>query len=247
MKRAFNPAQRLYSMMVALRNQSKKGTPIRKALGAAFDVDPANDSELLRTEFLLVGLIEEAERAIRRIAGIDHQKYLRYFPQIRKGLASAGLDQDSESFVVFRNAFADNVLQSVEFCALRLAEDVAEVELSEEEFKDLETRLQEVFDFTAEANLDPRVREVSWDVLGALRAALVDYRFRGLQGLEESIERSLGRLLLFYRRASPEDQKSNREQVSKLLDLVIKFEAVVAKACSYGPVLSEWGGRLLGA
>lgn len=247
MRSAFNPARQLHTMLVALRSQSKKGTPIRKAFGAAFEVDPADDGELVRKEFLLVELLEETERAIRRIEGIDHKKYLRHFPQIRKGLASSGFDQDSESFVAFRNAFADNVLQSVEFCALRLAEEVPEADLSQEELNELEARLQEVFDFTTEADLEPRVREVSWDVLTALRAALVDYRFRGVQGLEESIERSLGRLILFYRRSAAQGGKSSREQVSKLLDLIIKFEAVVAKACSYGPVLGEWGGKLLGS
>ena len=242
-----NPARNLHGFMVEIRNKSVKGTPVREVLANVFQVDPSDDFEIWRNQFLLLELLKKTENAIRALEGVDHQGYLRYFPQARKGLVSAILDQDSMGFVAFRNAFAETVLQAIDFCAFRLSEETVGVEVAQDDIDELEARLKEVFDFTTEAKLDPRVREVSLDVLAVLRTAILDYHIRGTEGLEESIERSLGRLIIFWQRAEGKAQPANHEQVGKLLDLIIKFESIVAKARSYGPVLGELGAKLLGA
>jgi hypothetical protein len=124
-------------------------------------------------------LFAQSQAAIAAIPGLDPPRYLRHFPAARKGLLSARLDQDSRRHPPFQEGLSDIVLQSVEFCGLRIAEELPELLLPPDDLAELEARLNALFAFTARAELDPALRTVSLDILQSLRAAVADYRIHG--------------------------------------------------------------------
>jgi hypothetical protein len=171
---------------------------------------------------------------------------LRHFPAARKGLLSARLDQDSRRHAPFQEGLSDIVLQSVEFCGLRIAEELPELLLPPDDLAELEARLNALFAFTARAELDPALRAVSLDILQSLRAAVADYRIHGASGLEEAVERAVGKLTVHYLRVKKQGGALDLDHVDRLLDVILKVEALLAKAQVYLPALAEYLPRLLG-
>jgi len=193
------------------------------------------------------GPFEQSQAAIAAIPGLDLPRYLRYFPAARRGLLSARLDQDSRRYAPFQEALADIVLQSVEFCGLRIAEEFPELVIPADDLAELEARLNSLFAYTARAELDPQLRAVSLDILQTLRAAVADYRIHGARGLQEAVERAVGKLTVHYLRAKKQGAPLNLDYLGRLLDLIIKVETLLAKAHVYLPALAEYLPKLLGA
>ena len=249
MERTTNSALRLHRILLALRAAARDGRPIRDVLGEVFDLDPADDLALRRRLLAVDELFAQSEAAITSIPGLDRPRYLRYFPAARKGLLASRLDQDSRRYVPFQEALSDIVLQSVEFCGLRIAEEFPELVLPGDDLAELEARLTALFAHTARADLDPQLRTVSLDILQSLRAAVADYRIHGAQGLQEAVERAVGKLTVHCLRAKKQRgpfAPSALDQLTRLLDLVIRLEALLAKAFVYLPTLAEHLPKLLG-
>ncbi|HEX9667999.1 MAG TPA: hypothetical protein VGC93_00825, partial [Thermoanaerobaculia bacterium] len=240
MERTTNSAFRLHRLLLALRGACRDGRPIRDALGEVFELDPADDLALRRKLVLLDDLFVQSQAAIAAIPGLDPPRYLRYFPAARKGLLSARLDQDSRRYAPFQEGLSDIVLQSVEFCGLRIAEEHPELVLPPDDLAELEARLNALFAYTARTELDPPLRAVALDILQALRAAVADYRIHGARGLQESVERAVGKLTVHYLRAKKQGAPLNLDYLDRLLDLIIKAEALLAKAHVYLPALTEY-------
>lgn len=206
-------------------------------VGAALDVDPNNDLAIIESLILLHGLLTETEKILSSIEGIDHSKYLRNFPQLKRALLTTNLDADSRGFSTFSNALSPVVLQTVEFCAERVSENFKEEVIPHEELEEVDAQIASTFDFITGANLEPRLKELALDLLATLRSAIADYRIRGLRGLEASIEVSIGRLHLYYLREKKEGRTPPMENLRRVLDLILKLENLVAKAQSYIPAL----------
>ncbi len=247
MDRMTNSALRLHRLLLALRAACREGRPIRDALGEVFDLDPADDLAIRRKLVLLDDLFAQSQAAIAAIPGLDPPRYLRHFPAARKGLLSARLDQDSRRYPPFQEGLSDIVLQSVEFCGLRIAEELPELILPPDDLAELEARLNSLFAFSARAELDPALRSVSLDILQSLRAAVADYRIHGARGLEEAVERAVGKLTVHYLRVKKQGGALNLDHLDRLLEIILKVEALLAKAHVYLPALAEYLPRLLGA
>ena len=247
MERKTNSAFRLHRILLALRGACREGRPIRDALGEVFELNPADDVALRRKLVLLDDLFAQSQAAIAAIPGLDPPPYLRYFPAARKGLLSARLDQDSRRYAPFQEGLSDIVLQSVEFCGVRIAEELPELIIATDDLGELEARLNALFAYTARAELDPALRAIALDVLQAVRTAVADYRIHGAKGLQEAVESAVGKLTVHYLRAQKHGTPLNLDYLERLFDLIIKAEALLAKAHVYLPVLTEYLPKLLGA
>jgi hypothetical protein len=247
MDRTTNSALRLHRMLLALRDASREGRPIRQVLAEVFELQPDDDLALRRRLLAVDDLFAESEAAIRSIPGLDLPRYLRHFPAARKALLAARLDQDSRRYAPFQEALGEAVCQSVGFCGARIAEEFPEIALATDDLAEVEAQLNSLFAFTASAELDPELRTVSLDILQALRAALADYRIHGAAGLREAVEQAVGKLTVHYLRVRKQGDRLNLEQLGRLLDVIYKFEALLAKAHVYLPALAEYLPKLLGA
>jgi hypothetical protein len=116
-----------------------------------------------------------------------------------------------------------------------------------DDLAELEARLNALFAYTARAELDPKLRAVALDILQSLRAALTDYRIHGAPGLQEAVERAVGKLTVHSLRAKKQGAPLNLDYLDRMLDLIIKFETLLAKAHVYLPALTEYLPKLLGA
>ena len=239
MERTTNSALRLHRLLLALRGVCRDGRPIREVLGEVFEVDPADDLAIRRKLVLLDDLFAQSQAAIAAIPSLDPPRYLRYFPAARKGLLSARLDQDSRRYAPFQESLSDIVLQSVEFCGLRIAEEFPELVIPADDLAELEARLNSLFAYTARADLDPQLRAVSLDILQTLRAAVADYRIHGARGLQEAVEQAIGKLTVHCLRAKKQGTPLNLDHLDRLLDLILKVETLLAKAHVYLPALAE--------
>ncbi|HVF60012.1 MAG TPA: hypothetical protein VNJ70_09415 [Thermoanaerobaculia bacterium] len=57
----------------------------------------------------------------------------------------------------------------------------------------------------------------------------------------------MGKLTVHYLRARKQGTRLDLDQLDRLMDLIFKFEALLAKASVYLPALTEYLPKLLGA
>ena len=236
-----NPARLLHNHLSRLLGGRSEQRPSRVVIGTAFGIPPNDDVTLRRVLILVDQLFVATEGRIRSLPRADHHRYLKYFPQLRCGLATIHFESASASAF---NFITEAALENLDLVAARLTEDFPEIEIPDEEIGNLEAQIGEVFNFVTSAEFEPHLREVALDLLETLRQAIVEYRIRGVEGLQRAVEEALGKLTLYYKQRQGE---VHREAFGRLWALVVRAEAIASKAATYGPLLGEAFQRFLGS
>lgn len=230
----------LHQHLTRLRDSTADRFKVREVLATVFSVSANDDMTLRHALVLLDQLFIDTEEQLRTLPKVDADRYLRHFPQLRRGLANLPFDSPSPSAITF---ITDSALENLDLAAARVAEERPEKEVPQQEIADLEAQIRDVFEFIDRAKLEPRLKEVAFDLLETLRQAIVEYRIRGVEGLQKAIEAALGKLALYYKQ---QGGKVSVEVFSRLWSLVVRTEAVASKVLTYGPFLSDSFQRFLG-
>lgn len=234
-----NPARLLHRNLKKLRQSRGDKAKVRDCVAGAFALDPKDDVGLRRALVAFDKLFESVEAAVRRLPATHHEPFLRNFPVVRKQLANLHLENPApQSF----NFLSDVVLENLDLAANRIGEDLEEAEISEEEIKELARSVEELLQWLESASLDDAVRVFSIDVLEILRQALVEYRIRGIEGLQRGVEESVGKLLRYH---ANRPAARGSEAVQRVGQVIWKFDAIASRALTYGPYLPEVLQQLL--
>lgn len=110
-----NPAGRLFVILSNLKGQPTE-TPLFTAWAKALGIEP-EVPKIFTALARLHDSLTEIERSIRQ-QDVDHDIYLRYFPQIREVLSVPNLALSVNSANV---RMSESVLTSLEFCSERLS------------------------------------------------------------------------------------------------------------------------------
>lgn len=235
-----NPARRLHALLSRAQPR-KQGEKARDLLAPLFGVDPHDHVALRRGLILVDDLFQETIERITSLEGVDHDTFLRHIPKMREGLANLHLDSSAQSSLSqILNPIAVGAL---ELCAARLGEAYKEHVISGEDLEGLSTEIDTLFDYIDKAQLDPQLRSICLDLVETLRRAVVEYRIRGVAGLENALEESLGKLMRYYLRHEGDVEKTPFRQVWQVLRRV---EGLIARGLTYGPYLPETFQLMIG-
>ena len=170
-----NPARLLLTQLQRLRSTSNRKN-VRESLAVAFgDGSGLSDSDLRRALLLLDALFVATEERLRTLPRVKHERFLRYFSQLRDGLANLHLENTPASAF---NFITDVALENLEAAADRIAEDFEEREIAPEELTQLDQEIAELFEYFDSAEIEPLLQQVGLDLLATLRQALAEYRIR---------------------------------------------------------------------
>lgn len=214
---------------------------VRNVVAKCFVLDPGDDTQLRRALVAFDDVFQSVEARIKKLPKANHDSYLRHFPALRRGMANLRLENSSISAFSF---ITEAALENLDLAAGRIAEDYKEVEIAQQEIKDLSDAVAELMEWVIATSFDPALKEVAVDLLETLRRAILEYRIRGIEGLHKAVQEALGKLSMFYKHRAG---KVEEEPFGKLWDIVAKADEVVSRALTYGPYLHEGFQRYLGA
>ena len=230
-----NPAGRLHDILAAARQQSPK-EPARKAWAAVFQIQPEDTGTLLKMLADLIDLVHETKASIQRIEDVDQKLHLRPFKKIEALLSQLNLDAGWEHW---KNQIDETTLYGLQFSADKLSRVSGFTQVANDDLADIRSKIDALVAEVADSSLSQDLKLLLLRNLEAVRHALLAYRVRGIEGIQEEIERSVGSVLLHQeeiRTALPEDRQVWQtffaivERLNKLVTLARNSKELAAPA-----------------
>ena len=234
-----NSAGRLLALLRRLKFDNPLYLTVPKAFGGPTPADPGAQ--------IILGF-----RSIRELQEV-YEEFVQDMEElypVKKQTASilAGL-RSLEKFIYTPNistigqALDESLFALLDVCAKGLP---VENEVSEDEFKELRESLAEL---RAMADrVKPALRKVLLELFRLADDAILKYQVRGAAGLNKALKQMWGELAEIWR-ITPEDSQEQSEKESAITAVkafILRFDAAVAKAVKYIPLLEAVVPSLLG-
>lgn len=232
-----NPAGRLHDLLSAARHQNPRENA-RKAWAAVFGIEPDDTGTLLKMLADLIDLAHETKVSIQRLDDVNHQLHLKPFKKIEALLSQLNLEASWESSM---NYLDEPTLYGLQFSADRLSRASGFTQIGNDDILSLRKQIEELVNSVVDSSLPQELKLLLLRNLEAIRHALLAYRVRGIEGLQEEVERSVGSILLHRSdivasKDKPEEQKVWQsffkviEQLNKLVSLARNTKELAAPA-----------------
>lgn len=232
-----NPAGRLYDLLRSAQKQSPK-EKARAAWAKVFDVEPTDTRLLLDMLADLMGLVSETRSSIERLSDVDHGIYLKPFKRLETFFSHVHLDSNWEHW---QKQLDDATLYGLQFAADRLSRITGSFTISEEDIDGIRKELEEFLASVLASDLPQGLKALFLRNLESIRHALLVYRIRGIEGLENELERAVGSLMLNQGEIPPADTESASrkfwerffvvvERINKAVTLTRNSQAMAAPA-----------------
>ena len=228
-----NPAGRLHDILSAARQQNAH-EPARKAWATVFQIEPNDTGTLLKMVADLIDLVRETKASIQRLEGVNQELHLRPFIKIEALLSQLNLDAGWEHW---KNQIDETTLYGLQFSADKLSRISGFTHIPNDELADIRSKIDDLFNTATDSTLPHDLKLLLLRNLDAIRLAFVAYRVRGIEGLQEEIERSVGSVLLRQeeiKASKPEERRVWQsfftlvEQLNKLVTLARNSKELAA-------------------
>ncbi|MBI4207827.1 MAG: hypothetical protein HY527_22640 [Betaproteobacteria bacterium] len=241
-----NPAGRLYDLLDAAR-QYPSEEKTKTVWAHVFGVPENDTGSLLKNLADLIDLVHKAKSSIVRLTDVDHKLYLKPFENIETLLSHLNFETHWENW---RNRLDDFTLYGLQFGADRLARSSTFTPIKDEQLEALRKELDDLINHVLESpHLPPDLKKLFLRNLEALRQAWSTYRIRGIEGLEQEVERSCGSILLHKEQirsaAANSAERKLWEGLLKLVDRLSKLVTLAKNAKGIGaqPLVEHIMGR----
>lgn len=194
-----NPAGRLHDLLEMARHRPGNDSS-RKAWAAVFDVSAEDTAAILKMLADLIDLTHETKIAIQRLDDVDHGIYLEPFKRIEALLSQINLDA---SWDHWQKQLDSQTLYGLKFGADKLSRLSGYTQIEKDEITALRVELESMLASVIDTDLPQPLKELFLRNLEALRHALLAYRIRGIEGLQQEIERAVGSLVLHKEQIPP--------------------------------------------
>lgn len=234
-----NPAARLYNVLTKTTDVLS-GNKIRDVWAGVFDVDRDDSYQIYRHLRFLLQLLDETERQIKSIPGLNQEPYLKRFGDIKKVLSPTSLDVDWG----YKNGYISEVmLASLEFCSERLSASFTESEPGLEELEALAQAITSLQEHILSEEMEPELQSILLDLVESMRRAVYEYSYSGVVGLRENLFLILERLQRFY----PIFRQHSEEPVVKeFWEVLTRFDTLTSVYLNVPQILGGFS-RLLGS
>ena len=188
-----NPASRLYEILtLALKNGAKIGVRNRTAksvLSEVLDIDTEDSSELFDGISKLFTLIKDTELAINKLYNVDIELYQSTIQEIKEAFQNFNVVGEWSEIA---NKIDRGTTEKLKFCADALSRQQGEIPLNVEEMNELHKEVRVLLERVIDAELNEDIRSFIFDKLQDIEQAIINYKFKGSEGLQRVIEATLG-------------------------------------------------------
>ena len=199
-----NPAGRLYDLLRAAQKHPAK-EPARNAWAKVFSLEPTDTGALLKMLADLIGLVSQTRSSIERLEDVDHALYLKPFKKLETFFSQVNLDAQ---WAQWQGQLDEPTLYGLQFAADKLSRNAGSTSISEKDIESLRAELEQLVSNVLESELPQELKALFLRNLESVRHALLVYRIRGIDGLEQELERAVGSLLLNKHQIPPKGDKS---------------------------------------
>jgi hypothetical protein len=130
--------------------------------------------------------VDEVSEELKRVNATDTlDLYLESAPQLKSALSIQHLGLGWESY---KHQIRDEDLRALRYCSKELAKVSLDVVLSEEQIKDLKTKVEALYDDVfSSTDIEAELRRVILGHLDSIRRAIHIYRVEGIRPLAEAL------------------------------------------------------------
>ena len=242
-----NPAFRLHSLLYELKNHRNSGRATSAVLAEVIGVDPS-PTAVIQALVGMHSLLDEVILTFRANPAISEAFLDKYVSQLRSAIEITNLDAGWDGY---KGKISPECLTILDMIAHQKQES-QDGQPSPEDIKELQERLQSLFESAENSKLDPEFRKFILEQVENLRRCLAEYRISGLQGFERYLETFFGQLVRHSKVVRKEAHSNSKvysnlrlvlASVAKFVGLThegIKFLENVKEAYSDGARLLEY-------
>lgn len=218
-----NPAGRLHSVLSDAFKRSPK-TVVRAVWADVLDVAPDDTGQILFRLAELIQQIAAGRDAVARVEDVDTDLFLRPFGVLEKAFVTVNLEAPWEQF---RNRIDPATMVALEYSAEMLSHHMPEDEIPVEKLDDLRAEVEKLLETVLKSDIDEELRTTLVEYLERIRLAILAYRLRGADGLQEALDQTLG---LIARRAREARSSSERTLFKRVWELLRNLNTAVSLA-----------------
>ena len=232
------PAGRLYDIFNEARKKPEKESS-RKVWAAVFGVPEDDTGAILKMLAELIQLAHHTQEKIERLDDIDHQLYLRPFTKLGRILSHINLDT---AWKHWRDQIDEPTIYGLQFCSDKLNRVTNYTKIPNDEVDKIKKSLSELTDQVLESELDNSLKELLIRNLERLRLALLSFKIKGLEGIEQELELNFGSMVLHRDEIR---KKSGSDNDGVLWNKYFKFLEGLNKTIAVAKNIKELGGKEL--
>ena len=222
-----NPFKRLHdglSVVVdyANRNGISTSNSAQDVWMAALGLE---ETGVYKEQFNLLLVVNECEQLIRRIHGIDQERYLARIEKVKSGILSVGSSRWGSFRSMLNDDFLDALYATSEAVSLLVGEEV----IPEEVLISLQENVEDIINRVVDSDLEDELKSVLFNGLEAVRQALLNYQISGAEGIRQALDRNVGLIHRYgeeFKRAG--EQRQGKEVFSDFFDLLKRMDTLVS-------------------
>jgi hypothetical protein len=224
--REFNPAARLHYILQ--KASQGRAAAVRQVWAAAFGIKEDDYAGIFWRLTDLYRVVLEIQARVEALPAdeVNHDLYLRPFPNVKKVLTYGNLDGAWDTIKSYLDGFT---LGGLEFCADLLSRLSPEREIPANDLAELKREVGELLSDLIESTLPPELKEFIAAELRRVQLAIDTYEIRGASGLRDALAHSLGAVVLGpVALRGPESAKEQKRFV-KILETIDKITAIATR------------------
>jgi hypothetical protein len=219
-----NPAGRLYSILSNIEEKTNNlsqtiGSTVLTALAEALEVNE-NSLDVVKELGKIFELIKDTEESLKKV-DMGTELYLSTLEEIADAFTQIVF------FEKLYNGGRLNVgkasLEKLGLCAFILSQKQGEIVLNKEQLHELLSEVRGLLDKVLDSELDADIKQFLIKKLRDIEQAIIDYKFKGSEGLQEVLESSIGGAFL---NINAEERKEN-PLVSNFFTIVTRLAAML--------------------
>ncbi|WP_144634155.1 hypothetical protein [Priestia megaterium] len=217
-----NPAAKLYSL---LENAQRMGnTRCRTVWANTFDIDESDTSALLSKYNSLLELYFSTKKLIKENARLDNDKNNSYINAIGQAL---GLFSLSGNTGQFSSLLTPEVMLALHYISenISLVYDLPDSVANEDEMKEILADIETLISNITDSQLPPDVKQILVKNLFMIKESLHSYFITGIEGVKESLERTIGSVIMNGPVLAPE---AGNENVKSFYKVMIKLNEIIS-------------------
>ncbi|MBT1443424.1 hypothetical protein KJI95_02655 [Shewanella sp. JM162201] len=228
-----NPAGRLYKILLTAKGHADNQS-VKAVWSNVLNVED-NDIEITKAVLELYSLASHTQLLIKMKKGLNHDLYLSSFNQIERLLIPINL---SLTWGHIRGNLTEESLTRLQFCAEELSRFYTEESLSEEELKNIVSKIEALFDSVNSSNLPDTLRLTILEEVARLKHAVTMYQIKGAKGLKDALQGTIGAIV-----ANQEELRTvrneNQDVIERLGELIDKLDSFTARALKLKEIVSK--------
>lgn len=217
-----NPAAKLYSLIEKAQRLGIENT--RTVWANVLEVDRQNTSALLNKYSSLIDLYYSTNKLIQNNDRLNNERNMRYMNLIGYALGALDLQSDNRQFL---DTLTSEVMTALYYISenISLAYNLPDSVAKEDEIKEILEDIEALISNITDSELPADVKQILVKNLFMMKESLHSYFITGIEGVRESLERTIGSVVMNNQVIAPEAADEN---VKGFYKVMLRFNEIVS-------------------